>query len=317
MTTWQPTMTQQHRICRAQLLADIRRFFVERGVLEVETPILSRHTVTDVHIESFQVKDCNSSQFYYLQTSPEYAMKRLLAAGSGPIYQVAKAFRHDECGAQHNPEFTLLEWYRPGFTHHDLMDEVDDFLQTLLASLPGRRITYEQLFIDRFFLSPFACSLQELQDLARQHDLAQAEAIADRDTLLQFLFSLITDNDMGEDRPLFVFDFPASQAALARISSDNPQVAERFEVYMRGIELANGFHELLDADEQRRRFMQDQQQRQKRGSPEIIIDERLIGALQAGLPACAGVALGVDRLLMAKLKLKKIASVISFPWAMA
>jgi len=316
---WQPTTTQAQRVARAKLLADIRRFFAERGVLEVETPILSQHTVTDIHIDSFETLYSYGqySETYYLQTSPEYPMKRLLAAGSGAIYQISKAFRKDESGAKHNPEFSLLEWYRPEWNHHQLMDEIDIFLQTLLETLPAERITYKQLFINYFAVDPFSGPLEELQHLAAQKGLAEADGIDDRDTLLQFLMGLITDLDNGENKPLFVFDFPASQAALARLSADDSQVAERFEVYIRGIELANGFHELLDSQEQRHRFKKDQDKRLKRGAPPISMDERLLAALEIGLPPCAGVALGVDRLLMIKLSLDRIDQVINFPWKIA
>ena len=316
---WQPTTSLIKRQLRAKLLAEIRQFFAKRNILEVETPLLSQHTVTDVHIQSFATTYLNGSesQFYYLQTSPEYAMKRLLASGSGPIYQICKAFRNGESGRQHNPEFTLLEWYRPDFTHHNLMDEMDEFLQTTINANKAKRITYENLFLDELNINPFFCAINDLQSLTQQLNFKQAHTINDKDTLLQLLFTHIIEPKIGFNAPLFVYNFPPTQAALAKIQVDDKPVAERFELYINGIELANGFHELTQADEQLQRFTNDQHQRKQRRIPIPKVDERLIAALEHGLPACAGVALGIDRLLMIKTKASNISEIINFPWEIA
>lgn len=306
--TWQPTASLSNVRLRATLLSRIRQFFAKRDVLEVETPLLSQHTVTDLHIESFRTES------HYLQTSPEYAMKRLLAADSGPIFQICKAFRHNETGYQHNPEFTLLEWYRPGFNHHDLMNEVDALLQLSLGTAPGERISYQQLFSNKFNINPHDCNLKSLQKCAAEYKLNVIEPVADKDTLLQLLLSHFVVPQLGFDKPIFIYDFPSSQAALAKI---NRGKAERFEVYVQGSELANGFHELTDAKEQLHRFETQQARRKKLNREVPAIDRRFIDALQHGLPTCAGVAVGLDRLLMILANTKNIHDVIAFPWGRA
>lgn len=313
--TWQPTASLDNQKLRAELYGEVRRFFAKRGVLEVETPLLSQHTVTDMHLHSFQTTYYNENEkrHYYLQTSPEYAMKRLLAAGSGPIYQICKAFRNGEISSQHNPEFTLLEWYRPGFNYHDLMDEIDALLQVTIQSKKTIRKTYEQLFLDNLSISPFQLSLPELHKLGKKFSLQNVSDYNDRNILLQFLFAHVIEPTLGFSQPLFVHDFPASQAALAKIDPQDSNVALRFEVYIEGLECANGFEELVDAREQRRRFKQDNFKRKAVGLPKIAIDQRFLAALETGLPSCSGVALGFDRLLMIKAKTKRIDDVISFP----
>jgi lysyl-tRNA synthetase class 2 len=317
--SWQPTTTLAAMKLRAKLYADIRQFFAARGVMEVDTPSLSQHTVTDLYIQSFKTAyiDGEKQQYYYLQTSPEYAMKRLLAAGSGPIYQICKAFRNGERGNKHNPEFTMIEWYRPGFNDHALMQDVDDFLQHTLQTAKSQRMTYQQLFIKYLNIEPYTCPITELQNIAKKSGLHTDASSMDHDALLQFLFGEIIEPQIGFDAPMMVYDFPLAQAALAKIRPGNPPVAERFEVYIQGIELANGFHELTRADEQYQRFQRDQQRRQQAGYPAVEIDERFIAALQSGLPACAGVALGIDRLLMIKAKTLQIKDIINFPWEIA
>lgn len=313
--TWQPAAPLNNQELRAELYSEVRQFFAKRGVLEVETPLLSQHTVTDIHLRSFQTTYYNENEkrHYYLQTSPEYAMKRLLAAGSGPIYQICKAFRNGEIGSQHNPEFTLLEWYRPGFNYHDLMDEIDALLQATIQSKKTVRKTYEQLFLDNLSISPFQLSLPELHELGKKFSLQNVSSYNDRDILLQFLFAHVIEPTLGFSQPLFVHDFPASQAALAKIDPQDPNVALRFEVYIEGLECANGFEELVDTREQRRRFEQDNFKRKTIGLPKIAIDQRFLAALETGLPSCSGVALGLDRLLMIKAKTKRIDDVIGFP----
>ncbi|WP_100622556.1 elongation factor P--(R)-beta-lysine ligase [Candidatus Coxiella mudrowiae] len=312
---WRPTASLINQQLRAKLYSNIRQFFAERDVLEVETPLLSQHTVTDIHIESFQTAYYNHKEkrHYYLQTSPEYAMKRLLANGSGAIYQICKAFRNGETGSQHNPEFTLLEWYRPSFSHHDLMNEMDELLQFTLHTKKSVRKTYSELFSEHLSINPFRVSLKELQSLARQFSLENVNDYNDQDILLQFLFTHALEAKIGFGQPLFVYDFPASQSTLAKIHPENSNVALRFELYIEGVECANGFEELTDAKEQRYRFEQDILKRQKKGLFEIEIDHRFLASLETGLPPCAGVALGLDRLLMVKTKAQKIKEVITFP----
>ncbi|WP_369804513.1 elongation factor P--(R)-beta-lysine ligase [Coxiella endosymbiont of Amblyomma nuttalli] len=312
---WQPTATLGNQKLRAKLYNKIRQFFAKRNVLEVETPLLSQYTVTDAHLHSFQTTYYSNNEKYhhrYLQTSPEYAMKRLLAAGSGPIYQICKAFRDDEISHQHNPEFTLLEWYRPSFNYHDLMCEMDALLQTTIQSKKAVRKTYEQLFLNNLSINPFALSLPELHTLSQKFSLQNASSYKNRDTLLQFLFAHVIEPTLGFSQPLFVYDFPASQSVSAKIDPYNPNVALRFEVYIKGLECANGFEELINASEQRRRFELENLKRKDIGLPEIAIDQRLLAALESGLPPCSGVALGLDRLLMIMGKRRRIDDVIGF-----
>jgi len=312
---WRPTAGLEALHRRADLVALLRRFFAEREVLEVETPLLATATVTDFHLHSLScyLEAPEGSRQLFLQTSPEFAMKRLLAAGSGPIYQICKAFRDGETGRLHNPEFTLLEWYRPGFDHHALMDEVDALLHAVLRCPAGERLTYCEAFERHLGLDPHRAPVSELASVAEDRgiDLVAAGS-TDRDGWLQLLLAGFIEPRLDPSRPTFITDFPASQAALARLRSGDPPLAERFEVYVGGVELANGFHELADAAEQRRRFEADLEQRRRRGLPAVPLDERFLAALEAGLPDCAGVALGVDRLLMLATGVRNLAEVLSF-----
>ncbi|EMQ2876937.1 poxB regulator PoxA [Vibrio cidicii] len=321
-TDWQPTASIPQLRQRAALIARIRQFFAQRNVLEVDTPAMSHATVTDVHLHTFQTQFvgpgyAQGSQLF-LMTSPEFHMKRLLAAGSGCIYQLGKAFRNEENGRYHNPEFTMLEWYRVGFDHHQLMDEMDDLLQLVLQCGAAERMTYQQAFLTVLGVCPLEGTMAELKSVAARLGLSDiAEAEEDRDTLLQLLFSIGVEAKIGQQVPAFVYDFPASQAALAKINPNDPRVADRFEVYFKGIELANGFHELDNAQEQLRRFEQDNHKRVEMGLAEQPIDYHLIAALQSGLPECAGVALGVDRLIMLALGCDHIDQVTAFPFPIA
>ncbi|POY44523.1 elongation factor P--(R)-beta-lysine ligase [Avibacterium gallinarum] len=312
---WRPTASIQNLLARAKIMAEIRRFFTDRGLLEVETPILSEFGVTDVHLATFSTEFTSpfkhQSKTLWLSTSPEYPMKRLLAAGSGAIFQLCKVFRNEESGRKHNPEFTMLEWYRPHFDMYRLINEVDDLLQQILDCEPAESMSYQFAFQEYVGLDPLSASREELIAKAKEHYLEQAEN-EDRDTLLQFLFSTVVEPKIGQERPVAIYHFPATQAALAQISSEDHRVAERFEFYYKGIELANGFNELTDANEQRHRFEQDNRQREKLGLPTRQLDERFLAALQAGVPNCAGVALGVDRLIMIALGAENISEVISF-----
>ncbi|RCU43836.1 elongation factor P--(R)-beta-lysine ligase [Corallincola holothuriorum] len=315
---WQPTATIEAIRKRGQIVAEIRTFFAERNVLEVDTPALSHAATTDLHLHSFATEFVGPGAAQgvplYLMTSPEFHMKRLLSAGSGAIYQICKAFRNEEAGRFHNPEFSILEWYRPDFDHHALMDEMDQLLQQVLGCQMAERLTYAEAFFLVFACDPLTASMDELRRLAPESLRDIAEQEQDKDTLLQLLFAECVEPVIGQnDSPCFIYHFPASQAALARISVEDPRVAERFEVYFKGIELANGFHELADANEQRRRFQADNQKRLRHGLPQRPIDNRLLDGLAAGFPDCAGVALGIDRLVMLALAADSIAEVIAFP----
>lgn len=314
---WRPSASIEALKQRALVLQKIRQFFEARDVLEVDTPALSHAAVTDEHLHSFSTqfkhpfapKACT----LYLQTSPEFAMKRLLSAGSGAIYQICKSFRNEESGRVHNPEFTMLEWYRPGFDHQQLMSEIDELMQTVLGCEKAQRITYQKSFQQHLNCDPLTATLAQIKDLARQHGYSELAANENnKDTLLMLLFSQHVEPHIGQDRPCFVVDFPASQAALAKISPTNPLVAERFELYFQGMELANGFHELRDGPEQLRRFHEDNAKRHNNGLDIMPIDENFIAAINFGLPDCAGVALGVDRLIMLALGCASIEQVIAF-----
>lgn len=303
-------MNTQHIHQRAQLYQQIRTFFFKRNILEVETPLLCSHTVTDVHIDSFQVDN------RYLQTSPEYCMKRLLAAGSGPIYQICKAFRLEEAGSRHNPEFTMLEWYRPGFNHHQLIGEVDMLLQTILNTAPLKKQSYQDCFKQFTNIDPFSMPLEILLKFIETHisSFLREDLDIDIDTALQIILSEYIEPQIGQDQPFCIYDFPPSQAALAKIRNDAPPVAERFEIYYKGYELANGFHELTDPTEQAKRFGADQAKRKQLEKHVPDIDLFFIDALKHKLPACAGVAIGLDRLLMVKNNKQNISDVLCFSW---
>lgn len=312
---WKPTASIPYLIQRSKLIAELRKFFTERGILEVETPVLSEFSVTDIHLSTFSTQFLspftNEAKALYLMTSPEYHMKRLLAAGSGPIFQICKVFRNEEAGKHHNPEFTMLEWYRPHFDMYRLINEVDDLLQQILDCEPAESFSYQFAFQTYVGLDPLSATKAQLVEKARKHGL-QCEDDENRETLLQFLFSEIVETNIGKERPTAIYHFPSAQAALAQISSEDHRVAERFEFYYKGLELCNGFHELDDANEQFRRFEQDNIQREKMGLAPQTLDNRFLAALKAGIPNCSGVALGVDRLLMIAIGADKIEEVISF-----
>ncbi|ACR67635.1 elongation factor P--(R)-beta-lysine ligase [Edwardsiella ictaluri] len=317
MASWQPSAPVANLLKRASILSTIRRFFSDRGVLEVDTPSMSQATVTDVHLVPFQTHFVGpgvaQGMMLYLMTSPEYHMKRLLAAGSGPIYQLCRSFRNEESGRYHNPEFTMLEWYRPHYDMYRLMNEVDDLLQQVLECESAETLSYQQAFIRHLDVDPLSADKTQLREVAAKLDLSNvADNEEDRDTLLQLLFAFGVEPHIGKERPVFVYHFPASQASLAQISTEDHRVAERFEVYYRGVELANGFHELTDAAEQRQRFEQDNRKRAAAGLPQQPIDEHLLAALEHGMPDSSGVALGVDRLIMLALSAERLSEVIAF-----
>lgn len=315
------------------MYADIRAFFQTRAVLEVDTPVLSTAATTDPHIESFSVSYAGpgGAQRRYLHTSPEFPMKRLLAADCGAIYQLCKVFRQGEAGQRHQPEFTLLEWYRPGMDHFALMDEVEALVRGLLPERmlgPAVRFSYAEAFHRYVGIDPHAATPEALAACAREHGLRLGGAGQgtgqgagrdwDRDTWLELLQAEVLEPSLPRDQPVFVHAFPASQAALARLLPGSPSVAARFELYLDGMELANGFYELGDSAEQRRRFEADQQRRDAAGQVVVPLDEALLAALaEGGLPDCAGVALGVDRLLMLAVGATSIEEVVAFPFTRA
>jgi lysyl-tRNA synthetase class 2 len=312
--SWQPTAPIQNLQRRAEILSQIRAFFAKRKVMEVDTHLLSHCAVSDPFIDSMQVNyqslPGGDITPMFLQTSPEYAMKRLLCAGSGPIYQLAKVFRNGESGRRHNPEFTLLEWYQPGFNLPQLMLEVEELIQSILPHQPFEYISYRDIFQRTLHLDPFTASLAELKSACREQIEASFED-EDRDTWLNLLMSHLIEPQLNST---FVHSYPPSQAALAKITEDDhgTRVAARFEVYVQGIELANGYHELTDAQEQQKRLKADHDQRKQLGLPTYPLEMRLVQALEQGLPECSGVALGVDRLIMLALNCNHIQEVIPF-----
>ncbi len=298
-----------------QMYRQIRLFFEVRDVLEVETPILSPYGSTDVLIDSFI--SAWSDNPLYLHTSPEFAMKRLLADGIGDCFQICKVFRHEAHGRNHRPEFNMLEWYRIGFSLGDLMQEVADLFKVLapeLTHLPVEYLTYAEAFA-RIDVNPHHDDLPTLKEKTKALSGYCPNLDDKRDEWLDFLLVTQIEQQLGRDKLTFLTHYPASMCALARQSRDahGNAVAERFELYYQGIELANGFDELTDATEQRARFMQDNVERKALGKPVIPLDETLIDALARGMPACSGVAVGLDRLLMLAIGKRSLDEVIVFP----
>lgn len=313
MVDWKPSASLKNLQQRAYALAKIRRFFSERDVLEVETPLLASSTVPDVYIESIaaEVVEGNSSRKNFLQTSPEFFMKRLLASGSGSIYQITKAFRQEEKGARHNIEFTLLEWYRLSYSLDQLMTELEQLVQEVLGCGPISRFSYREIFQQHLQIDPHEISLEELQQLASTEiDLSGGDL--SKTDYLQLLLS----NSIEPKLPPYciIYNYPSEQAALATLAADKRGVvvAKRFELFGHSMELANGYFELSDAAEQRARFENDNAARKEKGLETHDADEKLIAALESGLPSCSGVAVGVDRLLMLLVEAKNISEVISF-----
>lgn len=315
---WQPTATVETLKARAELLTSIRQFMTDRSIMEVQTPTLGSHAGTDPQIEPIKTvapSTQTGSKPWYLQTSPEYFMKRLLAAGSGPIYQMGPVFRHEEAGRYHNPEFTLLEWYRPGFDHFKLMTETNELLKQVLGCPDAKIMTYQEVFKSYLDLDIHQLTETDLKEFALSVlDLSQeVKQMQGCDNWLQLLLTHCIEPEFIAGQPYIIYDYPASQAALAKVRPEAYPVAERFEVYVGQLELANGYHELLDAKEQQQRFEKDNKKRQQLGLSTIAIDKKLIAALEAGLPACAGIALGVDRLMMLKGNYETLSDTLAFP----
>ncbi len=316
-----PTAPLANLKLRARLLRRLREFFDGRGFLEVETPVLSADTVVDRHLDPLRVtllddpREPQVGRTLWLQTSPEFGMKRLLAAGATAIYQIAHVFRGGERGAWHNPEFTMVEWYRAGDGMPEGMQLLADFAHELLGMGAAQRLSYRQAFLAHAEVDPLTATGLELAEVARRRGLASPPGldVADRDAWLDLLLVECVQPHLGQRRPTIVYDFPASQAALARVRDEDPPVAERFELFVRGVELANGYHELLDPDLLRTRNARSNQLRRADGKYTLPEDSRLLAAMQRGLPPCAGVALGFDRLVMLAAAATDIAQVLAFP----
>jgi len=315
---WQPDCSLELIQLRAKLLHEIRAYFYVNNVLEVETPLLCQSTGTDPYLEYFTSHYSILGQDYYLQSSPEFAMKRLLAASTGSIYQITKAFRNGESGRYHNPEFTILEWYRVGF---DLQQLMDDVARLLIPFLPPERfaekaehIAYADAFKNHTGLTALQFDVAEYQACAQSLGFPEASHLCalDHAAWLDFLFSHVVQQHLGQTSLCMVFDYPACLPSLARLKLDDSLVVERVELFIQGIEIGNGFFELTDVAEQIRRFDQNIMDRKNNGSAEIDKDERFLAALQSGLPDCSGIAIGIDRLLMIISQKSTIDEVLAF-----
>jgi len=314
---WQPQASQAARELRAETCFRIREFFRSRGVLEVETPLLSQAANPDPNIDSFACKD-ETGVPRYLRTSPEFAMKRLLAASSGPIYELGRVFRRAEQGSNHNSEFTLLEWYRPGYDHHRLMDEVESLLQALGACPSGHKASrwrYRDLVNQVVGIDPLTADDTALNQLVNARGWYRGQLT--RSACLDLIMSLGVTPGLKNGDLLFVYDFPVCQAALAVIDPDDRRVAQRFEAYLGPVELANGYHELCDPLELAARFEAENQLRVSAGKSPMPLDQRLLAATGEGIEPCAGVALGVDRLLMLLAGAQSLSRILNFPWSRA
>ncbi|HEY2759873.1 MAG TPA: EF-P lysine aminoacylase EpmA [Pirellulales bacterium] len=317
---YRPSAPLENLRLRAKLLAKVREFFMTRGFLEVETPILSADTAVDRHLDPISVvladdpRQPARGRTMFLQTSPEFGMKRLLAAGATAIFQITRAFRNAERGMLHNPEFTIVEWYRVGDELADAMTMISNLSQTLLATRPAERISYAAAFEKHAGLNPHQATSAELVSAIQRFKIALPSGLSDdRDGLLNLILAECVEPRLGQAAPTILHGYPASQAALAKISDTSPAVALRFELYVRGIELANGYQELLDADELRRRNAKANVARAADGKPKLPEESRLLAAMEAGMPLCTGVALGFDRVAMLAAEANSLADVMAFP----
>jgi len=312
---WRPDATLETLKSRARLLQRTRAFFAQRSVLEVETPAISHSATTEPHLNSWQViSTLRADQKFYLHTSPELPMKRLLASGSGDIYQLCKVFREGEQGRRHNPEFTLLEWYRTGFDMPAMMADVEEYFTELLQDKLVHKaefVSWRQAFMDYANCDPFNATTEELKQVFTSYTQQDVPGMGDEDWL-DLIMSQVVEPQFNRGRLVFVTHFPASQASLARLNPDDHRLAERFEVFAGGLELANGFHELTDVNEQRQRIKHENQLRKQRGLPVVDVDEHFLAALEHGMPDCSGVAVGFDRLVMLAAGITDIRQVMSF-----
>ena len=315
---WRPTASPQTLERRSQVLQNVRAFFYEREFIEVQTPVLGRDTVVDRHIDPVRVKGdqlgvtSTNGKEYFLQTSPEFCMKRIVANATPAIFQICPAFRAGERGELHNTEFTMVEWYRVGDDMEAGVKLLAELAQRTLGQA-ARLSTYRDAFQNSIQVDPFECDLQQLAEVGAGHLDVDLDWSSDRDDWLNLLFAELVQPGLGKSGPEIVTHYPASQSALARIDSEDSRAAERFELFCGGIELANGYHELLDAGELTHRNESVNRQRIADGKEVLPEQSRLLEAMQSGLPACAGCALGFDRLMMVILGVANIADVISFP----
>lgn len=310
---WAPSAPLEALVARAKLLELTRDFFKEKHVLEVDTPLLCARSVTDPYIDSFAVEDAG-----LLMTSPEFAMKRLLAAGTGSIFQICKAFRRGESGARHNPEFTMLEWYRVGFDLDELMTEVDELVGLALGTERADRYDFGEVFETTLGCDPHTAETKQLADLAATRGIHIQGEPETREDWIRLLSSRCVEPVVGQLRPAFLVDFPSGLACLSQIDTrGHAPKARRFELYFRGVELANGYFELLNPDEHRRRFERDLESRRRMVKSEPLVDDALLDALESGVPPCSGVALGFDRLLMLQCGAERLQDILAFDWERA
>ena len=319
---WQPSAPLNNLHQRGNILRGIREYFHREQVLEVETPMLSRCATVDPHIDSFQAEYCplgtDVKETLFLHTSPEFPMKRLLSAGCDDIYFLGRVFRNGEAGGRHNPEFTMLEWYRLDVDHHQLMDDVTGVIQAVTGFEEVGRFTYRELFENRLGIDPHEATEEELMQLTHKYVDASLSGLS-RNDYLDLLFSTCIEPDLGGKdshslKGIYVYDYPASMSALSRIykNEQGQRVSARFELFINGYEVANGYHELADGDEQQQRFEHDQLEREQLGKPVYPYDQNMVEALKQGFPDCAGVAMGIDRLHMLIEGTQSIKEVIPF-----
>ncbi|QCI25197.1 elongation factor P--(R)-beta-lysine ligase [Buchnera aphidicola (Rhopalosiphum padi)] len=315
---WKPSASIKDLIKRSKIIANIRSFFLKKNVMEVETPTLSQSAVTDINLMPFETNyfSCNNDvkkTKLWLITSPEYHMKRLLSAGSGSIYQICHSFRNQEFGQYHNPEFTMLEWYQISFSMEKMIEEIDFFFQKILNFDKSDKISYQEIFIKFLQIDPLSTNLSELFECCKKFKLEHLTYLEnDLNKLIEMLFTLQIQPFLGKEKPLFVYHFPLEQASLSAVNKEDNRVSERFEIFFKGIELGNGFYELTDYFEQKKRFIKDNKKRCDMNFPKQKIDEHFLNAMKNGLPFCSGVAIGLDRLIMIALNKKSIDQVMSF-----
>ncbi|WP_343154233.1 elongation factor P--(R)-beta-lysine ligase [Buchnera aphidicola] len=316
--SWKPSASIQDLVKRSEIITKIRSFFLEKKILEVETPLLSKATVTDINLIPFETNyfssENNLNQLkLWLITSPEYHMKRLLAAKSGPIYQICHSFRNQEYGQYHNPEFTILEWYQNSCSMKKFIYQIDLFFQDVLQFKKSEKISYQDVFIKYLNVDPFSTQLSELHKISKKFNLAHLTfSEKNLNTLIETLFTLIIEPLLGQEKPVFIYNFPVAQASLAAVNNKDHRVAERFEIFFKGIELGNGFYELTNYLENKERLINNNKKRYEMNLTLQKIDNNFLNAIYYGLPPCSGVAIGIDRLIMIALNKKNIEEVISF-----